>query len=289
MNRSARRLLHGAFVVVMLTTLDSQASETTSASTAVTNSLADADPPGFKSRAAIGLEKPAEEPGERWNWHVQSTVILQGDPGFPAKYSGPNSLNPAGELRETVSQDLFVGLRLWRGAEVHADELVWQGFGLSDAHGIEAFPNGEAFKVGTEVPNINLARLFVRQTIGLGGETDKIEDDDLHLTSWQDASRLTLTVGRFSTKDVFDNNAYANDPRTQFMNWALMANEAWDYPSDPLGYTTGLAAEINVPKWALRYGFFQEQRVSGGAALDSHFLKAWGMVTEVEHRYTVHG
>ena len=38
-----------------------------------------------------------------------------------------------------------------------------------------------------------------------------------------------------SVKDILDNNAYANDPRTQFMSWALMANEAWDYPADALG------------------------------------------------------
>ena len=69
-----------------------------------------------------------------------------------------------------------------------------------------------------------------------------------------------------SAKDIFDNNAYANDPRTQFMNWALMANEAWDYPADSLGLSTGFAAELNQPKWALRYGFFQMPKVSNGVA-----------------------
>ena len=51
---------------------------------------------------------------------------------------------------------------------------------------------------------------------------------------------------------MFDNNAYANDPRTQFMNWAVMANAAWDYPADSLGYTTGIAIELNRPRWTLR-------------------------------------
>ncbi|HWY31568.1 MAG TPA: hypothetical protein VNX46_12480, partial [Candidatus Acidoferrum sp.] len=80
--------------------------------------------------------------GQTWNWHVQNTDIVQGDPGFPAKYSGPASLNSQGEVRETVTLDLFAGLRLWRGAEAHLDGLMWQGFGLSQTHGIEAFPNG---------------------------------------------------------------------------------------------------------------------------------------------------
>ncbi len=54
---------------------------------------------------------------QKWNWHVQNTDIVQGDPGFHAKYSGPNSLNNHGEVRETVSLDLYAGIRLWRGAE----------------------------------------------------------------------------------------------------------------------------------------------------------------------------
>jgi high affinity Mn2+ porin len=71
------------------------------------------------------------------------------------------------------------------------------------------------------------------------------------------------------------------------MNWALMANEAWDYPGDSLGYITGFAAELNAPGWAVRYGIFQMPKVSNGTALDMHMLDAWGMVTELEHRHDV--
>jgi high affinity Mn2+ porin len=224
---------------------------------------------------------------QNWNWHVQNTAIVQYHPGIVAPYSGPNSLSSANEVKETVSLDLFLGARLWRGAEFHVDGLMWQGFGLSDAVGIDGFPNGEAFRLGTEVPNVNLARVFVRQIIGLGGEQEAVQDDQLHLLGQQDISRVTLTMGRMSVKDIFDNNAYANDPRTQFMNWAFMANEAWDYPGDSLGYISGFAAELNQPRWAVRYGFFQMPRVSNGTALDDHFLKAWGMVTEFERRYAL--
>ena len=58
-------------------------------------------------------------------------------------------------------------------------------------------------------------------------------DDELTLAEKQDISRLTLTLGRMPA-DIFDNNAYANDPRTQFMNWAFVNNETWDYPADVL-------------------------------------------------------
>ena len=247
----------------------------------------------FLSASAKAQETPplfGVQPSEQtWNWHGQNTGIVQGDPAFPAKYSGPKSLNSDGEIRETVSLDLFAGVRLWPGAEAHVDGLMWQGYGLSKTFGVEAFPNGEAFKVGTTVPNVNIARLFIRQTIGFGGEQETVENDELHLGGKQDVSRLTLTVGRMNVKDIFDGNSYANDPRTQFMNWGLMANEAWDYPADPLGYITGLAAELNEPKWALRYGFFQMPRFANGLGLDPHYLKAWGMVAEFERRWIMGG
>jgi high affinity Mn2+ porin len=224
---------------------------------------------------------------QRWNWHVQNTDIVQGDPGFHAKYSGPNSLDSRGEIRETVSLDLLGGVRLWRGAEAHVDGLMWQGFGLSKTRGVDGFPNGEAFRTGNDIPNVNLTRLFIRQTIGFGGEQEDLDDDQLQLGGKRDISRLTLTLGKMSVKDIFDNNAYANDPRSQFMNWALMANEAWDYPADSIGFETGFAAELNQPRWALRYGFFQMPKFSNGVGQDENYLKAWGMVTEFERRFAV--
>ena len=231
--------------------------------------------------------KSAAATEQEWNVHVQNTDILQGDFSFPAKYSGPNSLRTKGELNETVSLDLSLGLRLWHGAEVHLDGLMWQGFGLSKTLGVAGFPNGEAFRFGTKVPNVNLPRAFIRQVIGLGGPQEDVPDDALHLAGRQDISRLTLTLGKMSAKDIFDNNAYSNDPRTQFMNWSLMANGAWDYPADAIGFITGFAAELNQPVWTLRYGFFQVPRVSNGTAIDQHFLDAWSMVTEFERRFTM--
>ena len=123
----------------------------------------------------------------------------------------------------------------------------------------------------------------------MGGDTQTVADDALDLAGKVNVSRLVLTVGRFSAKDIFDNNSYANDPRTQFMSWGLMANEAWDYPADALGFTTGLAIELYQPNWAWRYGFFQVPDDSNGTAMDGHVLDAWGMVTELERDYSLVG
>jgi len=222
-----------------------------------------------------------------WNWHAQSTAIFQSHPDFSAPYSGLNSLENGRKVQETVSLDFLAGVRLWQGAEVHADALAWQGHGLSDSVGLEGFPDGEAVRVGTDWPNMTISRLFIRQTFGFGGTQEKVEEDLYHLAGGQVVSRLTLTMGKVSVKDIFDGNSYANDPRTQFLNWALMANEAWDIPADALGYTTGFAAELNQPQWTVRYGIFQMPAAANGLAMDTHYVAAWGMVTELERRYTL--
>jgi high affinity Mn2+ porin len=273
------------------------------------DSVAGATPSTMPAAAAIPATQPpsratensSTEAEQLWNFHIQNTDVEQGYPGFSAKYSGRHSLNSNGDSEETVSLDLFAGLRLWRGAEAHVDGLMWQGFGLSNTLGIEAFPNGNAYKFGTDEPYVTFARLFIRQTIGLGGPQEDVRDDQLSLAGKQDSSRLTFTVGRFNVLDIFDRNTYAQNADTQFMNWAMIGNLAWDYPADPVGYTTGLALELNRPKWALRYGFFQLSKTQNGFTVedqflmwrpngaDGPFLHDWGMVLEFDRSYRING
>jgi high affinity Mn2+ porin len=255
------------------------------ASEVSTNSIAFPVTPATNS--VPPLEKSRAVQQQSWNIHAQSTVVVQGYPGFSAQYSGPNSLPPGGQTRETVTADLMAGVRLWHGAEAHVDGLMWQGFGVGKTLGVEGFPNGEANSEPSSVPNVNFVRAFIRQTIGFGGPTETVRDDDFHLAGTRDISRLTITVGRFSGLDIFDNNSYAGSARTQFLNWGLEANEPWDFPQDALGSMTGLALELNRPEWTARYGFFQMPAVAGGSALDQHFLEAWGMAAELERRYAM--
>ncbi|MGO9263695.1 MAG: carbohydrate porin [Candidatus Binataceae bacterium] len=257
-------------------------------------------PPGLPNVVNSGEEQP-----QTWNWHVQNTDIMQGYPSFRAKYSGANSLPPGGQIRQTVSVDLYAGVQLWSGAEAHIDGLMWQGFGLHNTLGIDDYPNGEAYKAGTAYPRLDIAQLFIRQTIDLGGEQEFVPADGLTLAGKHDVSRLAVTVGRIGAIDIFDDNSYAGDPSTQFMNWALVTNAAWDYPADSLGFTTGLTLELHQRKWALRYGFFQIPAVANTwtaedalfikpgyqsiQAGDGHFWQDWGMAVEFERRYSLYG
>jgi len=246
---------------------------------------------------ACGQESPASDPSQdatnstpsdprQWDLHFQSTVGTQGHPSFPAEYTGPNSLTPGAEIRDTISVDVMGGIRLWRGGEFLGDVVIWQGYGLSNTLGMAGFPNGEAFRIGRTYPDASLCRAFIRETIGLGGE--KVGADD-GLGGTKNVRNLTFTVGHLSAKDLFDNNAYANDSRSQFMNWSLMANDAWDYPANTIGFTNGAAAELNTRAWSGRLGIFQVSKVANGLRMDWNLTHAWSAVAEVEKRYAPKG
>jgi high affinity Mn2+ porin len=237
---------------------------------------------------ASAAPNPAAAKEQFWNLHMQATYVGDWHPAFPAQSSGPESLDNHSLTAETVAYDLVLGARLWKGAEFHVDGLYWQGFGFNHTLGIEAFPSAEAYKIGSPAGNVCASRVFLRQTFGLGGEQEPVADDALHLAGQQDVSRITLTVGEISVLDIFDQNSYAGDPASQFLNWALVGNEAWDYPANSLGYITGFAAELNQPNWTARYGMFQMPSVQNGMAINQQYLQAWGMVTEVERRFIIH-
>src|SRR5579862_5562633 len=164
---------------------------------------------------------PSSSETQTWLLHAQATEIIQGQPGFRSPYTGPNSLPPGDHIRQTSSLDIYLGARLWPGGEIYFNPEYFQGFGFAGTHGIAAFPNAEAYKVGTTPGNVFIPHLFFRQTFGFGGEQEQITGDELDLAHKVDISRLTFTIGRLQVGDQFDNNAYSHDARTQFLNWAL--------------------------------------------------------------------
>ncbi|MCO6763522.1 carbohydrate porin, partial [Streptomyces sp. EL5] len=89
---------------------------------------------------------------------------------------------------------------------------VDQGFGVGNAHGLAGFPSGEAYKLGKAQPYSRIQRLYLRQTIALGGESTPVEAAANQMAGTQTANRLVITLGKFSVVDVFDANQYAHDP-----------------------------------------------------------------------------
>lgn len=234
-------------------------------------------------RMAAG-EVPAPEV---WSLHGQATVIEQWRGGIDSPYVGLNSLVARREDKHTVTSTLFLGRQLWPGGELYYNPEVTQGTGLSDTVGVAGFPNGEATRAGAKVPEYNTARLFLRQIFALSAQSDPVESDQNQLAGVRAVDRLVFTVGKLSATDVFDVNSYSHDPRTQLLNWALMANGAWDYPADAKGYTGGFTAEWHQRDRTFRWGIFMEPAEANGRALDDHVGRAWGQAFEWEERYTV--
>lgn len=103
---------------------------------------------------------------------------------------------------------------------------------MGNTHGIAGYASGEAYKLGDAYPYGRLQRYFIRQTIDLGGESQKVDADLNQFAGSQTADRLVLTAGRFYITDIFDTNKYANNPKTDFLNWALINAGTFDYAGD---------------------------------------------------------
>jgi carbohydrate-selective porin OprB len=102
-------------------------------------------------------------------------------------------------------------------------------------------------------------------------------------------TRYSVTMGRFSLTDFFDNNRYTHDPRTQFMGWAIMYNGAWDYAADTHGYTWGWVHEFHTRRWSLRYASAAMPRVANGMRFDRRVLRDRGDNLEGEVRVKPRG
>lgn len=86
---------------------------------------------------------------------------------------------------------------------------------------------------------------------------------------------------------MFDNNTYSHDPRSQFMNWAMMDIASWDYAADTRGYTWGVVVEYNQPSWAIRLGSGLVATDANGMILETDITKARGDNLEFEYRYSL--
>ena len=244
--------------------------------------LAFADP-----ESAVPAAPPDPAP-QTWAIHVQSTFVAQANAGFRAPFQGPNSLASDANGRETWDVTLYLGYRPWAGAELWIDPELDQGFGLSNTLGVAGFPSGEAYKVGAVSPYPKLPRVFLRQTIDLGGEVQSVDPDLNQLGGSRTSDRVVLTVGKFSVTDIFDTNQYAHDPRGDFLNWSLIDAGTFDYAANAWGFTYGAAAELYEGHFALRGGVFDLSVVPNDVTLDPS-VRQFQLVGEIEEDLDVAG
>lgn len=231
----------------------------------------------------------AADPPERWNVYYQATSIGMYHGSFRSPYIGAFSLMPYPERDVSLTTTLFLGLRLGRNTRIYIDPEVAGGRGFSGVNGIANPPNGELPRVASATPKPYLARAYVTHDFGFGDEVETFTSDENQLAGPRPMTRYSISVGRFSLTDFFDDNRYSHDPRKQFMGWAVMYNGAWDYPADTRGYTWGWVHEFHARRWSLRYGSAAEPRVANGMRFDRRALRDRGDNFEGELRYAPGG
>jgi high affinity Mn2+ porin len=240
-----------------------------------------------EDKSATEADGRPPPPPTWYSLHYQFTAATQYHPAFDAPYSGQNSLSPQAESATAFVTTLYGDLRLWPGAELLVNPEMSGGRGLSSTHGVAAFPDGIVYRVGDPAPVVYLARLALSQTFDLGGGRVINEEGPNELPRERDRDVLAITVGRFSVLDIVDGNRYANDPTTEFFNWAMFASGAYDYPADARGYTYGALADLAKGWWSVRGGIALEPYEANASRMDWRILTSHGLMAEGEARYAV--
>ncbi len=207
---------------------------------------------------------------------AQYTWVRQYQSSFAAPYSGPLSLNPTGDVAGTHTVGAYFGWRLTDTLQAYVDIEKFMGAGVSGSTGLAGLTNGDVVRQGSN--NLKkrpyVARRYLRYVVPLSKdmvETDRAMDQ---LGGKEAATRFEFKVGTMALNDDFDKNRYANSTRTQFMNWSLWNNGAWDFGADTRGYTNGIVAGYISPKWSLKAGIHQMPSEANGQDLDAPVLKA---------------
>ena len=105
---------------------------------------------------------------EDWSIGFQATYVWQRHLSFSTAYDGPHSLSSTQETGYTLTSTLFLGRKLWKGAEIFVNPEIIQSVDFSGLHGFGGFSNSENQKNGELNPSIYSARAFIRQTFNVG-------------------------------------------------------------------------------------------------------------------------
>ncbi len=231
---------------------------------------------------------------EAWNAYGQFTYISSYQSAFPAAYTNlngsTNSLLPSASRSYTGTATLYLGTRLWHGAEAYVVPELIAEEALSNLKGLgSVIQNFELQKSGSKDPRVYLSRAYIRQTFGFGGKPVQLSSDPMQLGATVDSRRLVVTAGNFSILDFFDKNTFSGDLRKQFDNMAFLTYAAYDFAADARGYTIGLVTEYYYDDWALRLGHILPPADPNQLPLSFKPFTFYGDQVEVEHKHTLFG
>lgn len=200
---------------------------------------------------------------------AQYTFIDQHQDALRSPYSGPLSLRANGDTARSHTFGAYLGIPLPCHFQFYFDMEMFKGEGVSNATGMAGLTNGDVIRSGTA--NLGkrpyVARRVLRYTLPLSDETEEVSSAQGQLAGKEYTSGIEIKLGKLAISDDFDKNRYADSTRTQFMNWALFNNAAWDFAADTRGYSNGVMLAWVQPTWTLRYGLFQMPFEANGQTL----------------------
>lgn len=201
---------------------------------------------------------------------AQATIVGQKLDRLHSPYAGPLSLAASGD--RAVSRTFGVYLGMWLPAHLafYLDTELFTGSGINEGTGLAGYVNGDVVRAGPGSGSKQrpyVARAYLDWNLPLGGSSAPVSAGQDQLPGAQAARRIEIKLGRVALADDFDHNRYANDTRSQFMNWDFINAAAYDYAADTRGYTNGLIAAWTQPRWTLRYGVYQMPLLANGQAL----------------------
>ncbi|MBV9911665.1 MAG: carbohydrate porin [Sinobacteraceae bacterium] len=209
---------------------------------------------------------------------LQYTFILQHQSSFNAPYSGRLSLDTHGDTQPTHTIGLYSGWAPTSWAQVYFDLEKFMGAGVSGATGLGGLTNGDVIRSGSAGLSkvFYIARQYIRLMLPVGDATEHMDTAQDQLPGREATSRVEFKFGALAVNDDFDHNRYAGAARTQFLNWSLWANTAWDYAADTRGYTYGAVLGWISPRWTLKYGGYLMPVRANGQKLEDAPLRARG-------------
>src|SRR5215475_7338257 len=218
----------------------------------------------------------------RWWVSGQDNIISQWHPSFDAKYSGPNSFRSQAEHATSNVATLFTGLQLGRTTEIFMHLEAASGGGLSDALGLAGFTDLDVVRNPTLGTTPYIARGMIRQIIPLSNQKTEEERTPWYLATEVPVRRIELRLGKMGVNDFFDINDIGTDSHSQFMNWTVDNNGAFDYAADTRGYTIGLLGEYHDRNWVFRFEEALMPKVANGIDLDWNLRRARAENYELE-------
>ncbi|HKO04882.1 MAG TPA: carbohydrate porin [Candidatus Acidoferrales bacterium] len=217
-----------------------------------------------------------------WFLGGQANGVLQWHERFPAKYSGPHSLQPSPQTANSRVETLYTGLQVNSRLEFLFDVEDATGHGLSSTLGVAGFPDLDAVRASGISDKPYFARMMLRWIIPLSDAREPAGRNYLGLARELPRRRLEVRLGKFGMVDFFDANSVGTDSHLQFLGWAIDNNAAYDYAADTHGYTYGLLVEYYQPGLVLRYAEVLEPKVANGNDIDFNITQAHAENFEAE-------